>query len=109
MNFWELAENIGLEKEEFLDLLRLFVETSSSDLRKLQSAIDKGDRQSVVEMAHSIKGAAVNLGLDGIYEVARDVEMNARQNILGGAAEAIKSLQEKLDMISKDIRNLFDE
>jgi len=109
MNFVKLADNIGLEKEEFLKLLRLFIETSLYDLGKLQISIDKGNPQGVVEAAHSIKGAAGNLGFEDMYEVAKDVEMKARENILEGLSEAIRSLHEKLDMISKDLRENRDE
>jgi HPt (histidine-containing phosphotransfer) domain-containing protein len=104
MNFRELSENSGLEKEEFLKLSELFIEVSSSDLNKLQHAIVRGDPQGAAEAAHSIKGASGNLGFEEIYEVAKGIEMKALQNILEGAPEAVKSLQEKLDLISKDLR-----
>lgn len=103
MNFRELAENAGLEKEEFLVLVGLFIETSLFDLRKLQSAIDKGDLQKMVEAAHSIKGAAMNLGFEDMYEVAEDIEIKAQKNVLEGTSGAVKYLQEKLDLISKDL------
>ena len=104
MNFRELAGNAGLEKDDFIKLSELFIEVSSSDLKKLQHAIDRGDSQGAAEAAHSIKGASGNLGFEEIYEVAKGIEMNARQNILEGAFEAVKSLQERLDLISKDLR-----
>jgi HPt (histidine-containing phosphotransfer) domain-containing protein len=104
MNFRELALNTGLEEDEFLKLSELFIEVSSSDLKKLQRAIDIGDSQGAAEAAHSIKGASGNLGFEEIYKVAMGIELNARQNILEGATEAVKSLQEKLDQISKDLR-----
>jgi len=105
MNFIELAENAELEIEEFLELLKLFVETCSSDLKKLQTSIDKGNLQGVVESAHSIRGAAGNLGFDEIYQVAKDVEIKARQNILEGASKAVRFLYEELDKISKKSAN----
>jgi|SRR3972149_1602223 len=107
MNFRELAENAGLEEDEFLKLAELFIEVSSSDLKKLQHAINRADLQSVAEAAHSIKGASGNLGFEEIYEVTKGVEMKARQNILEGASEAANFLQEKLDLISKALKRSY--
>ena len=63
MNFIELAENLELEENEFLELVALFVKTGYSDLNKLQSAIEDEDTEKVAIVAHSIKGTSANLGL----------------------------------------------
>ena len=102
MDFRKLAENIGLEENEFLELVELFVETSASDLGKLQSAIDEGDTQQTVEAAHSIKGASANLGFIEMSSAAKEIELKARQNSLGGAAERVRIIKEKLDLIAKN-------
>ena len=99
MNFTALAENVGLEEDEFIEMAELFVETSVSDLQRLQSAVDQENMEEVLEAAHSIKGASGNMGFMEIYEVARGLEMNARENKLDGAVEAVGSIKEKLDLI----------
>ena len=103
MQFEELAERVCLEESEFLELVELFAETSVSDLGKLQSAIEQEDTQQVVETAHSIKGASGNLGFQNVYEVAKGIEMNARQNILEGSQGAANSLKEKIELIAKSL------
>ena len=99
MNFSKLAEEIGLEEDEFVELVELFVETSTPYLEKLQSAIDKGDTQQVVVAAHYVKGAAGNLGFTGIYDLAKVIEENARLNSLEGASATLKAIREKFDQI----------
>jgi HPt (histidine-containing phosphotransfer) domain-containing protein len=99
MNFKELAENFGLEKDELQEIVELFLETSASDLHKLRSAIDQGDTQQMVEAAHSIKGASGNLGFMAIFEVAKEVEMKAREKNLYEANEAVVNIKEELDRI----------
>ena len=39
MNLKDLAEDIGLEEDEFLEIVALYVETSFADFKKLQTAI----------------------------------------------------------------------
>ena len=41
MNIKESAENLGLEEEEYLELIELFIETGITDLANLQSAVEK--------------------------------------------------------------------
>ena len=99
MNVTELSERLGLEREEFIELAGLFLETSASDLISLQQAVERGIAQQAIGPAHSIKGAANNLGFEDIYEIAEQVEAKARNNILDGAEEAIQSIREKLSLI----------
>ena len=102
MEFKELAENLGLEEDEFLELVELFIEKGSSDLDMLQSALDQGDTEKILEAAHSIKGASGNLGFMEIYEVAKSVEMNARQQIVDGTPGALQSMRRGIDLISAE-------
>jgi len=100
MKILELAENLGLEEDEFLEMLDLFVEVSISDLSRLKAAFEKGEEEEVVEASHSIKGAAINLGLDEIAEVAEGIETNARAGRLVGALEAAEVIRDKLTQLN---------
>lgn len=100
MNFKELAKNLGLEEEEYLELIELFIETGMSDLDKLQSAIEEGNPEKAANAAHSIKGAASNLGLMEVYEVAKKIEKQTRNDRLEGIAESAQALKEKLNEIA---------
>ena len=104
MNVKELAENLGLEEDEFLDLVELFVETSASNLTDLARAIETGDAEEVVKYSHSLKGAAGNLGFEEIYNSSKLIEINARQGILNGSKKSVTSLREKLTLIEEDLK-----
>jgi len=106
MNFGKLAENIGLEEDEFMELVKLFVETTAAELNKLQSAIDQKNLNEVIEASHSIKGASGNLGFQEIYDLAKGIEMNARKNSLNGAWKALNSLKEKFSQIENDLKSI---
>jgi HPt (histidine-containing phosphotransfer) domain-containing protein len=103
MKLKELAENLEMEVDEFLEIMKLFLETSAFDLNQLEAGIEEGDGQRVIIAAHSIKGAAVNLGLLEIYEAARKTEMEARENNLNGATLAARAIKEKIDQITEDL------
>jgi two-component system sensor histidine kinase TorS len=73
-----------------MELLKLFIDTGISDLAELRAAVEAGDKDKVVNAAHSLKGAAGSLGLQEFYNIAKKVELLARED--------------KLDLISKDIQ-----
>jgi HPt (histidine-containing phosphotransfer) domain-containing protein len=104
MNLTALATNIGLEEDEFLELVDLFVETANSDMTKLRSAVSQGATEQTVEAAHSIKGAAGNLGFQDIYDLAKQIEMNARQHVLEGSLQATESIKEKLVAVAEMLK-----
>jgi HPt (histidine-containing phosphotransfer) domain-containing protein len=101
MDFRELAENLELEENELLELLGLFVETGYSDANKLQSAIEDGDTEEAKKVAHSIKGTSANLGLIGIFELTKRIEMSIQNNDLYRATGAAQRIKEELDRIAK--------
>ena len=101
MNIKELAENLGLEEDEYLELLELFIDTGRADIEKLRSAISGGNAEEAAKAAHSLKGASGNLGLMEIYDVALKSEEKARNNSLDGLAESVQKLEEQLDSIAE--------
>ena len=104
MNIKELAENLGLEEDEYLELIELFIDTGMTDIEKLRSAIEEGNAEEATRAAHSIKGASGNLGLMEIYDVALKCEEEASNNSLDGLAESAQALKEQLDSIAEIAR-----
>ena len=100
MNFRELAENLGIEEELYLELIELFIQTGTSDLDKVRSAVEEGNAEKAANAAHSIKGAASNLGLMEVYGVAKKIEKQTRNDRLEGIAESAQALKEKLNEIA---------
>ncbi len=99
MNIKDLAENLGLEETEYLELIRLLIDTVVSDLDKLQSAIAQGDAAHAAEIAHSVKGAAGNLGFARLHDIAGELEEKAGQGRLEGTSAYIPSLKKNLQDI----------
>ena len=99
MNIKDLAQNLGLEDDEFLEIAELYIETSDADMEKMQSGIDNGNAQMVVEAAHSIKGASGNFGFMEAYEAAGKIEIDARQGQIAAASETAKQLEKEIRQI----------
>ena len=102
MDLNELTERLGLDVEDIRELLELYVETTTSDLAQLKGAIEAKDAQLAHAKAHSIKGASGNLGLDEMYELAKEIDDRARVNSLDGLEKMVQVFQKKFNSFVKD-------
>ncbi|MBU1169920.1 MAG: Hpt domain-containing protein [Proteobacteria bacterium] len=92
MNFKALGESLGLEEDEFIEIVEIFVETAVSDIKKLECALPSNDFAAVSDAAHSLKGSAGNLGFMDISRLSATIEDKARKNNITGLAPAIIEL-----------------
>ena len=99
MNLENLAQELGLEKDEFLEVADLYIEACASDIHKLQTAIADKNARLAAEAAHSIKGASGNLGFTKAQATAEKIEVQARQGRLSGIAATAEALKKELDQV----------
>lgn len=104
MNIKKMADELELPKEEYVVLVKLFVETSRNDIERLVAAISNRESEKAAQAAHSIKGAAVNLELTEVSEIAKKLEMEAREGNLAGTSSDILLLKKWLNNIENRIR-----
>ncbi len=84
MKYQRLAHHLGMEEEEVLELVSLFVDITQKDLGKIRKSILDNAAPDAASAAHSIKGAAANLGFDHIADLATSMEQRAREGRLTG-------------------------
>jgi HPt (histidine-containing phosphotransfer) domain-containing protein len=106
MNLKELGLELGLEQDEIRELLVIFIETSESDIDKLQQAVVEGDAKRAADAAHSIKGASANLGFMDIFSVAKNLEQKARENSLEDLTDEVLIIKDRLSKIEKSIDDI---
>jgi len=102
MEFKKLAERLGLDEEDIKELLELYMETTASDLAELKKAIDAKDAQLAHAKAHSIKGGSGNLGLDKMYQLAKEIDDLARVNALDGLESTAQVMQETFNNLVEE-------
>jgi len=97
------ARNLGIGQDELLELLEVFLEASRADLEALEVALEAGEFETAADTAHSLKGAALNLELEEIARLARDLEMIAKSSRLAGADSQITALRHKLEDLDQTV------
>lgn len=105
MNLKELGKKIGLKEEEYRDLLEIFLYSGSADIDRMQRAFQSDNVRQVARSAHTLNGAAGNLGIQSIHEVARRIEIEANHNRLDTVSDEIVSLKKLFDDIAERIRH----
>lgn len=101
MNFKALGSNLGLEEDEFMELVELFIKTADDDIQKIKTAWAHGNAEKVAEAAHSLKGSSGNLGFLNISEVARDAEKRGKENDINKLERLTDSLEQMLSEIKE--------
>ena len=99
MNFKELGEKIGLDEDEYIEMIELFVESGGEDLQKLEIAIKEADAEKALEASHSIKGSSGSLMLDTIYEIAKSMDDILRTGKLDNVEEMLNNLRSEYETI----------
>lgn len=71
---------LGVEPSFYLQLLNSFQDNSEVYLLEAQNRMSSSDFDGLVQVFHTIKGIAGNLGAQSIFTQAKDLEQAARQN-----------------------------
>jgi len=77
---------------EYLSLVRLFLEDAPKHVQALEAAATAADMSKMVGPAHTLKSAAANLGAMALSAAAKRIELGARQGVLPRPAVAVAVL-----------------
>ena len=106
MDFKAAADELGLEEEEFYEIVELFLSTAESEIKTIQSTYETNDREAMGNAAHSLKGASGTLGFADISALAKKLEENAKAYQPDELEQAITYLKEKLEGIRIELAKM---
>jgi two-component system sensor histidine kinase/response regulator len=89
-------QRIAGNKRLYRDLLARFAVKQKSAGGRIATAIESGDRHQAERLAHSLKGAAGNLGINHIFHLAGNSERAIRES-LDSVEGMVKELTSALD------------
>lgn len=105
MDFKQMGERLGLEEDEFMELVVLFMESGKADYDRLAQAIIDKDQENIARSAHTLSGASGNLGIMEIHNIAKKIENSADDGILDGLAEMAARIPALFDEIERNIND----
>ena len=96
-----MAAKIGLNVKHIPILVQSFLDEGSTIMTQMTTAINDKDYEKISLTAHSIKGSAGNLKFDAIYDLAKEIELSAKDAKSDYPYEkACESLKVAIDSIS---------
>jgi len=74
----KLMEELQLNKDELLLLVKLFIKKMKSTLPELYKSIEEKEYKKMAKIAHSIKGSSGNFRLTLIQDISTEIETKAK-------------------------------
>ncbi|MBY4675077.1 hybrid sensor histidine kinase/response regulator [Marinobacterium arenosum] len=91
------------------ELFSLYMDEASAILAKLSRALDDGDLAAVGNHAHSLKGGAINIGLNGCAELFAGIEQSANAGEASRVGELVENCEETLEATRREGESLLQE
>ncbi len=102
-HFKESAESIGLDLDEYMEILNEFVLSALSDIQKLYKSIENKDYSSLAYAAHSLKGSAGNMNLRDIQGWALEAEDLGKSSKMDGLEVLVKRIEKSIYSLKENI------
>ncbi|MDZ4699341.1 MAG: ATP-binding protein [Rhodothermales bacterium] len=99
INFDDALERFAGDREFLDELLGDFQSQAIDILQAIRSAVDAGDADALRYQAHTLKGAAANLGANALSAAAFELEKIGKVGALDGAGEALIRLVAERDRL----------
>jgi PAS domain S-box-containing protein len=93
---------MGGNKPLFISLLQLFIDTQADSAASIKKALDEGDVELALRMAHTSLGAAGNIGASGLENAADTLEKAIREN------SRPEYISNKLDKYKEELEELLE-
>ena len=99
---------LGVSQESYLRMLKRFAAGHHQTIGSLQAALEANDREAARRHAHSIAGAAGNLGAKEIYQIGKKLELTLL-GVDGDVSPLFEELYSEADRLIDGIQKLFQE
>lgn len=99
-----LMEQMGSDRDEAIDMLRMFAEMSTPLVEEIRAAQDSGDYERLAESAHSLKGAAKSACCLKLGDLAAQLQHNSEQKKPAGPL--VQSIEEVFSAVCAAVKTL---
>ncbi len=100
--FEKLARDAGLCEEEMAELIRLFVDSAATDIRRLERFLASKQVPEARRRLHSLKGAGINLNLERLARYCEHAEAALDNHCCEDAAEAVIQIKQIVENLYAD-------
>jgi HPt (histidine-containing phosphotransfer) domain-containing protein len=99
-----LLETVGGDKEFLDELIVTFLEDAPGMLHEMEHAIVENDADKLRLVSHSLKTNSAQFGATALFELCRDIEMQAKEGNV--AASQVAEAQTEYANVRQALENL---
>jgi HPt (histidine-containing phosphotransfer) domain-containing protein len=90
---WKQLHQVSEDDPEFeLELLTMLAEDVKIHIEDLRQAVVDRDAEAIAHEAHYIKGASANVGIVKMTDIAKQIELLAREQLLSDTATLVEQM-----------------
>ncbi len=102
-------DRLGGDRELYNELVEVFRKECPGVAAEMRRAIDDRDLRVVERSAHTLRGAASNLGAVAVSEAAMELEKRAGSQDIASAGEQFKVLQKEIERLFSELEILREK
>jgi signal transduction histidine kinase/DNA-binding response OmpR family regulator/HPt (histidine-containing phosphotransfer) domain-containing protein len=95
------------KKDVIRELATVYLEDLPGMFKALCDALEGGDTAYAARAAHRLKGTSLNVGANGLADICRVIEAQARQGRNAGFAELLRDLQARTTEAEQALKDLL--
>lgn len=93
-------------EEEFDELIQTYIRDTDTKLAQLENAIEPVDCDEVRKLAHSMKGASVNIGILQYGEICHRLEVDALNQTTEHFSDLLLALQNEYTAVKIELAQI---
>ena len=101
-----LDDLIDIMGDEYVDLISVYLEDAPQSMAQLAKAAERKDTEGLISPAHSLKSTSANLGAMALSEMAKDIELNAREGRANDTELKIANIQAEFKRVAAELEAL---
>jgi HPt (histidine-containing phosphotransfer) domain-containing protein len=101
-----LLDRLEGDKELFKEIVGMFLGDAPLQMEKIKQSLQEGNSAQVESQAHGLKGAAMNIGGNGLQAVAYAMEVSGKNGDLDKARTLMDNLDEEFARLKKALISL---
>jgi HPt (histidine-containing phosphotransfer) domain-containing protein len=105
----ELLENVGDDRETFLQLATIFRTESVAIFGRMRDAAAKGDLLELGRESHSLKGTVGPLGANQLMQMLLDIEDECKSGNCVCDTARLAGVEDELKMVALELANFIDQ
>ncbi|MCD6160949.1 MAG: response regulator [candidate division Zixibacteria bacterium] len=101
----EVLNHVDNDIELLKEIIEVFSESYPELMTQIETAIKTENSKDLHEAAHSLKGMVGNFGAKAVFDIALNLEMMGKNNIMEKAEETFTKLQSEIVQLEEELLN----